>query len=216
MGLLSFLMHHKPSFSDKVWMTKPAAVKGIMTDALQCLIQGEVPVVLSFFSDKQQDIIDFIGANHIPHSFLNADTPFGIGSDKSVLLMDAQWLHASSEGFDLLVRQSRSSAVRLLFYGHYPIPEKESQLLSKVAAAAITKKICFYSSLEDRAFEMFGADHIRSLMEKMGMKEDESVEHAMVSKAMQRAREKIAGTISAEVMTATETAWYQRNYKKAD
>lgn len=215
MSLLSSLFVQKrPSYSDKVWMTQRAALKGMMTDGLQALTQSEVPIVVSWFADKRQEVVDFVTANQVPYRIVDADTSSVANQDGSVLLLDAQWLNKYSQAPEFLRKQYATSRVHFLFYGHYPIPARESQLVEKISAADKATIITFFSSLDDRAFQMFGAENIKSLMEKMGLKEDEAVEHAMVSKAMERAREKIAGTISTEIITSTETGWYQQNYKQ--
>jgi len=212
MNLLGFLMHQKPSYPDKVWMTKDAALKGMMTEALQALMQSGTPVILSYFSDRQQEISDFTLLKGVPYSIVDAN--FTTPASTSVLLMDAQWLHDSLQAMDFLLQQSKIATLNLLFYGHYPIPEKENELLNKIAAALkLRNEIKFFSSLDDRAFEMFGADNIKGIMEKMGLKENEAIEHAMVTKAMARARQKIAAGVRQEVMASTESAWYQKNYK---
>lgn len=213
MGLFDFLKSDKPSYSDKVWLNKDAALKGMLTEALQSLTQSEVPVVLSFFSDKQQEVIDFVALKNVPYTIIDANASTSI--DKSVLLMDAQWLSSSAHAMDFLLQQSKTGALNLFFYGHYPIPEKENQLLSKIAATiTLTWKLTFFSSLDDRAFELFGVENIKSILERLGLKEDEPIEHAMVTKSMSRAREKIADGVTQEIISSTEAEWYQRNYRK--
>ena len=212
MGLFGFLKSDKPSYSDKVWMTRDAALKGMMTEALLSLTKSEVPLVLSFFEDKQQEVIDFATSKNAPHSVIDSNSL--TNNDKSVLLMNAQWLSSSSQAMDFLIQLSKAVKLNVMFYGHYPIPEKENQLLSKISTTIkIGTTVKFFSSLDDRAFEMFGADNIKNIMERMGMKEDEAIEHAMVTKSMERARHKIEAGVSQETVTSTEVEWYDRNYK---
>jgi preprotein translocase subunit SecA len=51
----------------------------------------------------------------------------------------------------------------------------------------------FYLSLEDDLMRIFGGDRITSLMERMGMKEDEVIEHSMLSKAIENAQKRVEG-----------------------
>jgi hypothetical protein len=213
MGLFDFFKSDVVPYSDKVWMTKDAALKGLMTEALHALTQARIPVVLSYFSDKQQEVLDFALLKNIPHVLVDANSM--IPQDTSVLLMDAQTVNASAQALHFLVQQSKTAPVSLLFYGHYPIPEKENELLKKISLALDVKnEIRFFSSLDDRAFEIFGADNLKSILEKLGLKEDEAIEHAMVTRSMVRAREKIAAAVPHESVTSTESGWYQKNYAK--
>ena len=71
----------------------------------------------------------------------------------------------------------------------------------------------FYSSLDEPSFEIFGATNVISIMEKLGLKDDESIEHAMVAKAMERAREKIESKVKFEHEATSEKEWFQKNVK---
>ncbi|HNL84846.1 MAG TPA: preprotein translocase subunit SecA [Chitinophagales bacterium] len=49
----------------------------------------------------------------------------------------------------------------------------------------------FYVSLEDELMRLFGSDRIAGLMDKMGYKEGEVIQHSMVSKSIERAQKKV-------------------------
>ncbi len=51
----------------------------------------------------------------------------------------------------------------------------------------------FYLSLEDDLLRIFGAERIQTLMERMGMEEDERIEHRWVNKAIINAQKKVEG-----------------------
>lgn len=49
----------------------------------------------------------------------------------------------------------------------------------------------FYVSLEDDLMRMFGSERIASLMDRMGYKEGEVIQHSMISKSIERAQKKV-------------------------
>ncbi len=49
----------------------------------------------------------------------------------------------------------------------------------------------FFLSLEDDLLRIFGADRITGLMERMGMEEDEPIEHGLVTRAIENAQKKV-------------------------
>ena len=51
----------------------------------------------------------------------------------------------------------------------------------------------FYLSLEDDLMRIFGGDRITTLMETMGMKEDEVIEHSLLSRAIENAQKRVEG-----------------------
>ena len=49
----------------------------------------------------------------------------------------------------------------------------------------------FFLSLEDDLMRLFGSDRISSVMEKMGLKEGEVIQHPLISKSVERAQKKV-------------------------
>lgn len=49
----------------------------------------------------------------------------------------------------------------------------------------------FYLSLEDELMRLFGGDLLTSLMDKIGMEEDEAIEHALVTRAIETAQKRV-------------------------
>jgi len=49
----------------------------------------------------------------------------------------------------------------------------------------------FYLSLEDDLMRLFGSDRISSVMERMGIKEGEVIQHPMISRSVERAQKKV-------------------------
>ena len=51
----------------------------------------------------------------------------------------------------------------------------------------------FYLSLEDDLLRVFGSDRLSGLLDKLGMEEDEPIEHTMISRAIENAQRKVEG-----------------------
>jgi len=51
----------------------------------------------------------------------------------------------------------------------------------------------FYISLQDELMRIFGAESIDGMLKKLGLKENESIDHPWINKAMERAQEKVEG-----------------------
>ncbi len=49
----------------------------------------------------------------------------------------------------------------------------------------------FYVSLEDDLMRLFGSDRIASIMDRMGLKEGEVIQHSMITKSIERAQRKV-------------------------
>lgn len=77
----------------------------------------------------------------------------------------------------------------LIFVEHHPLRTEEESTADKLGKQEIT----VFSALSEPIFLSFGGGRIVDLMVKMGAREDEALEHSMISKSIQRAQEKIAG-----------------------
>ncbi len=51
----------------------------------------------------------------------------------------------------------------------------------------------FYLSLDDDLLRIFGAERISSIMDKIGMEEDQPIEHRMISRAIENAQKRVEG-----------------------
>ena len=49
----------------------------------------------------------------------------------------------------------------------------------------------FYISLQDELMRIFGGSSIDGMLEKLGLKENESIDHPWINKAMERAQKKV-------------------------
>ena len=215
MGLFSFFASGKPAYTDKVWKTKDVAMKGMITEALKSITQNQVPVVFCYFDDKVTEVISFLTTAGVPYFHLTDNTIELASSQNNVILVGNTCLLDSSNRlarFFQLV--SKTSKPHFLFAGHYPLPSKENKVIEKLSTSFPVSSLTFCSSIDDPSFELFGADRIMMLLDNLGMEEEECIEHAMVSKAMARTREKIEVNVKQEIVTETEQECFLKNLKK--
>lgn len=96
----------------------------------------------------------------------------------------------------------------LVMLEHYPLAEKENEFWSSFSA----KKIRVLSALDEPLFKQFGGDKVVDMMKKLGMDENESISHALISSAIKNAQEKIAKKIGIEQPARSATEWLERNF----
>lgn len=214
MGLFSFLKSGKPVFADKVWRTRSEAMKGMITEALKAITQNQVPVVVCYFEETNSEVVAFLIATDVPYFQLTNDS-IAVASEQSkvVLVCHASLISSSNGLMGLLNTISSRGRVQFLFAGHYPLPAKENKIIEKLSSYP-SAEITFCSSIDGPSFEPFGADRIMSVLDQLGLKEDECIEHRMVSKAMANAREKIEGMVKHEVTAKSEGEWFLKNIRK--
>jgi hypothetical protein len=96
-----------------------------------------------------------------------------------------------------------------VFVEHYPLHTKELDLIKNWES----EKIIVYSAMDEPLFKYFGSEKLIPLMKMLGMKEDEVIEHAMVSKSIIKGQEKIAQQVILEQSAASQEEWMRKNIK---
>lgn len=96
-----------------------------------------------------------------------------------------------------------------VFAEHHPLHTKELELIKNWEA----EKIIVYSALDEPLFKHFGSDKLIPLMKMLGMKEDEVIEHNMVTKSIIKGQEKIASSVTLEQSASSQEDWMRKNLK---
>ncbi|MEQ1585275.1 MAG: hypothetical protein ABL895_05310 [Cyclobacteriaceae bacterium] len=212
MGLLSFLKSDKPTYTDKVWRTKTMAWRGMITEALKALTQNEIAIVFTFFDKTQTEIIDFLNQSNVPYFQLVPNQTSEAANQEKVFLCNVEVLQSTAM-MGLISTWSAKTKVTFLFAGHYPLPSKEQLVIQRLNTSFPKSEIIFCSSLDNPSFKIFGSERIVDLLDKLGMKEDEAIEHAMVTKAMENARTKVESSVTHETKAESEEEWFVKNVK---
>ncbi|MEO7922591.1 MAG: hypothetical protein ABIR30_02865 [Chitinophagaceae bacterium] len=100
----------------------------------------------------------------------------------------------------------------ILFAEHYPLRSKEEELFVRLGL----KEVTVFSSLQEPLFKMFGADKIIQVMKQLGIKEDEMIEHAMISKSIRNAQKKIEDKLVTEFSAHSQSGWLEKNFPAAN
>jgi hypothetical protein len=93
-----------------------------------------------------------------------------------------------------------------IFAEHYPLRSKEDSLYQQLQ---LSKAIVF-SSLQEPLFQQFGGDKIIKLMQQLGMKDDELIEHNMISGSIKKAQDKIEAKVSIDYSCQSPQEWLSR------
>lgn len=96
---------------------------------------------------------------------------------------------------------------RILFTGHYPLPETERKWFESSAL----KEAVVYSSLNDPLLKHFGGERITGLLKTLGMKPGEPIEHKFISSSIKNAQDKIAAKVTNEHRATIAEEWFARN-----
>ena len=106
-------------------------------------------------------------------------------------------------------RRSQIEGVQLIFIEHYPMKTKEDQLLDQLSL----KKAVFLTAVDEPLLKYFGGERLMQIMENMGMKEEDPIEHKFITQSIVNAQKKIESKVLIEQSTRSQAEWMERNLK---
>lgn len=105
------------------------------------------------------------------------------------------------------LRLADRTSDQLVFIERYPLAEKEKEVMEHWPDGTYIA----YSSLDEPLFLHFGSERIAKMMETLGMKSDEVVEHNMISSSLSRGQEKIAQQVSFDQGANSQADWMRKH-----
>jgi preprotein translocase subunit SecA len=75
------------------------------------------------------------------------------------------------------------------------------------------KEAIILTSLDEPLLKIFGGEKLIDIMQKLGMKEDEIIEHKMVSQSIANAQKKIEERMIVEQSVRSQSEWLERSLK---
>jgi hypothetical protein len=116
-----------------------------------------------------------------------------------------------TEGFLLAsqVHLTQIGGKRVAFAEHYPLPQKEKDFFERLEL----QEAEVWSAMDEPLFKEFGSDKIVQMMKQFGMKEDQVIEHNMISKAIHNAQEKIEAKVTVDQIASSQEEWLLKNWR---
>lgn len=211
--MFSLFKKSSPSilYTDKVWKRSEYALKGMLMMAMLRLQQGKPCLLAYFFESDGERLAGFMQENKLDFVRLD-ELSIPDSANASLFLVNAKELSKASIT-NFLKQNSSQFSGEALFSGHYPISSIEHNALQSLSIAGFDKFV-FCISFDDPLLRLFNSQNIVPLLEKLGLAEEEAIEHAMVTKSIQRAREKVESKVTREVQAKSSEEWFAINLKK--
>ncbi len=184
--------------ADVVYATKDAKYKAA-AELIKELNQKGQPVLVGTISIESSEILSgHLSKFGVPHEILNAkqhereaSIVANAGAKGSVTIAT----NMAGRGTDIKLSDETKKAGGLCIIGteRHESRRIDNQLRGRSGRQGDPGMSKFYLSLDDDLMRIFGSDKIKGLMTKMGMKEDEPIEHKMISNAIAKAQKKVEG-----------------------
>ena len=207
----------RKDFNDQIFRTEKEKYNAITNKIIECNKKGQPVLVGTTSIEKSEKISTYLNQKKIKHNVLNAKqhekeakiiaeagkvgsitiatnmagrgTDIKLGGNKDFIEDD--------EKVDINEIKKNESQVKNLG-GLYIIGTErhesrriDNQLRGRSGRQGDPGNTIFFISLQDELMRIFGGDSIDGMLKKLGLKENESIDHPWINKAMERAQKKV-------------------------
>ena len=181
---------------DLVYKTTREKYNAVIDDIVQ-LVEQKRPVLVGTTSVEISELLGrMLKMRSIPHNILNAklhkkeaDIVAEAGNPGVVTIAT----NMAGRGTDIKLSDAVKEAGGLAIIGteRHDSRRVDRQLRGRAGRQGDVGSSQFYIALDDNLMRIFGSDRIAKMMDRMGLKEGEVIQHSMISKSIERAQKKV-------------------------
>ncbi|SEH38397.1 preprotein translocase subunit SecA [Selenomonas sp. KH1T6] len=181
---------------DLIYKTKKAKYKAVGQKVAEIHAKGQ-PVLIGTTSITQSEELSAVLKKYgIPHNVLNAK----FHEKEAEIVADAGQKGAvtiatnmAGRGTDIKLGEGVEELGGLFIVGteRHESRRIDNQLRGRAGRQGDPGESRFFLSLEDDLLRLFAADRIAGMMDKLGMEEDEPIEHSLITRSVEHAQKKV-------------------------
>lgn len=181
---------------DKVYKTKREKYNAAIEEIVALSNAGR-PVLVGTTSVEVSELLSrMLDLRHIKHNVLNAklhakeaDVVAMAGKAGAVTIAT----NMAGRGTDIKLGEGVKEAGGLAIVGteKHDSRRVDRQLRGRAGRQGDPGSSQFYISLEDDLMRIFGSDRIAKMMDRLGLKEGEVIQHSMITRSIERAQRKV-------------------------
>jgi preprotein translocase subunit SecA len=181
---------------DRVYRTKREKYASVIEEIVELVNAGR-PVLVGTTSVEISELLSrMLTTRKIKHNVLNAklhqkeaDIVSEAGRKGTVTIAT----NMAGRGTDIKLSAEVKEAGGLAIIGteRHESRRVDRQLRGRAGRQGDPGSSVFFVSLEDDLMRLFGSERIASVMDRLGFKEGEMIEHSMISKSIERAQKKV-------------------------
>ena len=195
----------RKDWNDQIFRTTTEKDSAIVNKIIQCNREGQPLLVFTASINKSEHYSSLLQKKGIEHIVLNAknhekeaEIIANAGKKKSVIITTS----ISGRGVDIKLggknnenneKEKIKSLGGLFVIGTERMESRrvDNQARGRSGRQGDEGNSIFFVSLEDDLMRIFGSDSMNNILEKLGLKDGESIDHPWINKALERAQEKV-------------------------
>ena len=207
----------RKDFNDQIFRTEKEKYYAITNKIIECNKKGQPVLVGTTSIEKSEKISSYLDSKKIKHNVLNAKqhekeariiaeagkvgavtiatNMAGRGTDIK-LGGNKDFIFEGKKENEMLVKENEKKVKELgglsiIGTERHESRRTDNQLRGRSGRQGDPGSTIFFISLQDELMRIFGGDSIDGMLQKLGLKENESIDHPWINKAMERAQKKV-------------------------
>ncbi|MDA9146828.1 preprotein translocase subunit SecA [bacterium] len=201
----------RKDYNDQIFRTENEKNDAIIKKIVECHNAGQPILIFTSSINKSEIYSTLLKKKNIKHVVLNAknheneaDIIANAGKEKSVIITTS----ISGRGVDIQLGGKKGSIEEnqlktdknkiktlggLFVVGTERMESRrvDNQARGRSGRQGDEGSSIFYVSLEDDLMRIFGSESMNKMLEKLGLKDGESIDHPWINKALERAQQKV-------------------------
>ncbi|MDR1125380.1 MAG: preprotein translocase subunit SecA [Deltaproteobacteria bacterium] len=188
----------RKDYPDLVYRTKQEKHQAIARDIRELHAKGQ-PVLVGTISIEMSEVLsELLRKAGIPHEVLNAkhhEREAGIIAEAGQRGHVTIATNMAGRGTDIVLGEGvrELGGLHILGTERHESRRIDNQLRGRAGRQGDPGSSRFYIALEDDLMRLFGADRHMKLMETLGLKDGEAIEHRLISRGIQNAQKRVEG-----------------------
>ena len=211
---------------DLVYKTKREKYNAVIDEVVQLSNAGR-PVLIGTTSVEISELLSrMLTMRKIQHNVLNAklhkkEADIVAEAGKTGMVTIATNMAGRGTDIKLSDEVKRAGGLAIIGTERHDSRRVDRQLRGRSGRQGDPGSSQFYVSLEDNLMRLFGSERIAKMMDRMGLKEGEVIQHSMITKSIERAQKKVEENNFGvrkrlleydDVMNAQREVVYKRRY----
>ncbi len=201
----------RKDLNDQIFRTESEKNQAILKKINECYLIGQPMLVFTSSVNKSEVYSELLNKKGIPHTVLNAknhekeaEIIADAGKLKSIIITTS----ISGRGVDIklggkklnnndkeheIIKNNVKKLGGLFVLGTERMESRrvDNQARGRSGRQGDEGNSIFYVSLEDDLMRIFGSESMTNVLEKLGLKDGESIDHPWINKALERAQQKV-------------------------
>ena len=186
----------RKDMNDRVYKTKREKYKAVIEEIEKMVDAGRPVLVGTTSVEISETLSKMLSLRKIEHNVLNAKLHqkeadiVARAGQKSIVTIAT---NMAGRGTDIKLSDEVKAAGGLAIIGteRHESRRVDRQLRGRAGRQGDVGSSVFFVSLEDDLMRLFSSDRIATVMDKLGFKEGEMIEHKMISNSIERAQKKV-------------------------